>query len=125
MDTKKINKLLFIVLVGSLLGSIGFSVYATGNIHSVWSWYTLWGMIPFLILASIFYRASSPKIMFLLRSLTVLCAASTYFYFQGPIHPDPKGTPMLFFFPIFQALTMMFAFFVVLPMGKLLQRFFP
>lgn len=111
MNEKKIKVSNLVVLLLGIILTLGFSAYAGGGLGLLLSGFTLLGVLPYLVLLFVSYRAVSLRLLFTVTLLGTLFVLSTYLYFDSLfIHPDAQGALIFLFLPIYQLLALLVGF---------------
>jgi hypothetical protein len=123
MNDKKIKLFNIIVLISGIILTLIFSLYADGGLKSLLNIFTLFGIVPYLSLLFIFYRAVSYRILCTVGLLGFLLLLSTYFYIDSLfIHPDAQGALTFLFLPIYQILAIFFGFIISAIVGFIQKK---
>ncbi len=103
MNEIKLKTLNSTLLIVSSLIALGLITYASGGVSGLLSGFTIWSVLPYLILVFISYRAQSVRTLLAVTILSVVCILSTYLYFDSLfVHPDAQGALIFLFLPLYQ-----------------------
>lgn len=111
MNETRLKVIDYLLLCATILGTLGFIMYAAGGIGGALDVFTLWTILPPVMLLLVCNRSTSLRTLITVTTLSILCALSMYLYVDSLfIHPDAQGALIFFFLPLYQLVVILLGF---------------